>query len=71
MGRGDKFTGRICIESDGETIPYLSIDEDGVVTWLVSDERQKEIEQKMLRNIGESMSLYYAAHPEYLKGESL
>lgn len=64
MGRGRKLSGEICIEVNGEVVPYLSIDEDGAVTWLVSEEQQKEYEQAMLKNMGECMSGYYSAHPE-------
>ena len=70
MGRGKKLSAEICIEVNGEVIPYLNIDRDGKVTWLVSEEKQKEYEQAMLNNIGESMSRFYTAHPEYLKGIS-
>lgn len=70
MGRGGKLSTEICIERDGEEIPYLLIDQDGKVTWLVSEKQQKEFEQKMLGNIGDSMSRFYTANPEYLKEEN-
>ena len=66
MRRGEKFKVEICIEVNGEVIPYLSIDEDKNVTWLVSEEDQQKYEQTMLKNIGENMSRYYCAHPEKL-----
>ncbi len=66
MGRGSKLSAEICIEVDGKTIPYLSIDKDGNVTWHVSEEDQKKYEQAMLKNIGENMSRYYTAHPDKL-----
>lgn len=69
MGRGRELSGEICIEVNGEVIPYLSIDEKGNKTWLVSEEDQQKYEQKMLKNIGESMSRFYTAHPEYLEKE--
>lgn len=69
MGRGRELSGEICIEVNGEVIPYLSIDEKGNKTWLVSEEDQKKYEQKMLKNIGESMSRFYTSHPEYLEKE--
>ncbi len=69
MGRGRELSGEICIEVNGEVIPYLSIDEKGNKTWLVSEEDQQKYEQKMLKNIGETMSRFYTAHPEYLEKE--
>ena len=66
MGRSRKLSAEICIEVNGELIPYMDIDADGKVTWLVSEEKQKEYEQAMLSNIGENMSRYYTAHPEEL-----
>lgn len=66
MGRGGKLSAKICIEVNGEVIPYLRIDKDGKATWLVSDEDQQKYEQAMLKNMGESMSRYYSAHPEEL-----
>lgn len=58
MGQGRKLSGEIYIEVSGETVPYLNVDENGAVTWLVTKEQQKEYEQAMLKNIGESMSRY-------------
>lgn len=69
MGRGRELSGEICIEVNGEVIPYLLIDEKGNKTWLVSEEDQQKYEQKMLKNIGETMSRFYTAHPEYLEKE--
>ena len=69
MGRGRELSGEICIEVNGEVVPYLSIDEKGNKTWLVSEEDQQKYEQKMLKNIGETMSRFYTAHPEYLEKE--
>lgn len=69
MGRGNKYSVDICMEDGDQVIPYLHIDCDGenkVVTWLVSEDDRKKYEHKMLKNIGESMSRYYAAHPERL-----
>ena len=67
MGRSSAFTIEICIEVGGETIPYMTIDKDGKAKLLVSEEKQQEYEQAMLKNIGENMSRYYAIHPERLK----
>lgn len=67
MGRDRKLSTEICIEVNGETIPYLKIDKDGKVTWLVSDEDQQKYEQAMLKNMGECMSRYYTAHPEKIQ----
>ena len=50
-----------------ELIPYLKIDKEGNVTMFVSEEDQQRYEQKMLQNMGECMSRFYTAHPEYLK----
>ena len=69
MGRGNKYSVDICMEDGDKVIPYLHIDIDGekkVVTWLVSEDDRKKYEHLMLKNIGESMSRYYAAHPERL-----
>ena len=71
MGRGGKLAVESFVEIDGETIPYLNKDRDGKLTWFVSEEKQKEIEQTMLKNIGTGMSLFYKAHPEYIKGVSI
>jgi len=70
MGRNNKLSAEICIEVDGQLIPYLKIDKDGKVTWFVSDEDQQKYEQAMLKNIGENMSRYYSAHPEYMIKEN-
>ena len=70
MGKNRKLSGEISIMVDGKEIPYLSIDEDDNKTWLVSEEDQQKYEQKMLKNIGETMSRFYTAHPEYLEKES-
>ena len=67
MGRRDKWTVRTFIEIDGKKIPLVEVDSDGNITQFVSDEEQKQYEEKMLKNIGESMSRFYMAHPEYLK----
>ena len=69
MGRGRELSGEICIEVNGAVIPYLLIDEKGNKTWLVSEEDHQKYEQKMLKNIGETMSRFYTAHPEYLEKE--
>ena len=66
MGRGRKLSGEIYIKINGEVVPYLRIDNDGMVTWLVTKERQKEYEQAILKNIGECMSRYYSIHSESL-----
>lgn len=71
MGRNGKWSAQVCIEVGGETIPYLEIDSEGVVTVLVSQEKQQEYEQAMLKNIGESMSRFYTANPEYLTKERI
>lgn len=70
MGQRDKWSARVCIDDGGKLIPYLEIDNEGNVTFLVSDEEQKQYEQRMLKNIGETMSRFYTAHPEYLEKES-
>lgn len=67
MSRGGKLSAEAYIKVDGETIPFYSIDNDGNVTWYVSEEKRAEYEQAMLKNIGEGMSRYYTAHPELLK----
>lgn len=69
MGRSGKWSAQVCIEVGGETIPYLEIDCEGNATLLVSQEKQQEYEQAMLKNIGETMSRFYTAHPEYLEKE--
>ena len=68
MGRSKGLSGEISIIVDGKEIPYLLIDEDDNVTWLVSEEDRKKYEQAILNNMGDSMSLYYTAHPEELQG---
>ena len=70
MGKNRKLSGEISIMVNGKEIPYLSIDEDNNVTWHVSEEDRKKFEQAMLKNIGETMSRFYTAHPEYLEKES-
>jgi len=61
MGRrSDNFTIEICIEVNGETVPYLVIDKDGKVTQLTSDEDRRKYQETMLKNIGENMSRYYS-----------
>lgn len=67
MGRSGKLSAEVCIDVGGKLISYLEIDKEGRVTMLVSDEEQQQYEQKMLQNIGEGMSRFYTAHPEYLK----
>ena len=67
MRRGRGLSGEIVITVNGEEVPYLRIDSDGKVTWLVSDEDQKRYEQAMMKNAGENMSRFYTAHPEYLE----
>ena len=69
MGRSNKLSARVSIKVDGKLIPYLEIDKEGNVTWFVSDEDQRKYEQAMLKNMGESMSRFYNAHPEYLYKE--
>ena len=69
MGQSKKWSARVCIDDGGKRIPYLLIDSDGNVTMLVSEEDQQKYEQKMLKNIGETMSRFYTAHPEYLEKE--
>ena len=71
MSKRDKWSARVCIDDGGKQIPYLLIDSDGKVTLLVNEEEQKQYEQKMLDNMGESMSRFYSAHPEYLEKECL
>ena len=68
MGRSKGLSGEISIIVDGKEIPHLLIDEDDNVTWLVSEEDRKKYEQAMLKNMGDSMSRYYTAHPEELQG---
>lgn len=70
MRQSEKWSSQVCIEKDGEMIPYLEIDSEGNITLLVSEEEQQQYESKMLDNMGESMSRFYAAHPEYLVKES-
>ena len=67
MSKSDKWFARVCIDNGSNQIPYLLIDSDGKVTLLVSEEEQKQYEQKMLCNMGESMSRFYSTHPEYLE----
>ncbi len=69
MGQSKKWSARVCIDDGGKRIPYLLIDSEGNVTKLVSEEDQQKYEQKMLKNIGETMSRFYTAHPEYLEKE--
>ena len=69
MGRSKQLTIEIFVEDNGEAIPYLTIDPDKKVSRFVSEEDQQKYEQKMLKNIGETMSLFYTAHPEYLEKE--
>ena len=70
MSKRDKWSARVCIDDGGKQIPYLLIDSDGKVTLLVDEEEQKQYEQKMLDNMGEGMSRFYSAHPEYLEKEN-
>lgn len=67
MGRGRKLSAEVCIEVNGEVIPLLAIDADGNVTRFVSEEKMREYEQKMLKNIGENMSRFYTANPDKLE----
>lgn len=67
MGRSGKLSAEVCINVDGKLIPYLKIDKEGNVTMFVSEEDQQRYEQKKLQNMGECMSRFYTAHPEYLK----
>lgn len=67
MSRSGKLSVEAYIEVDGKTLPFYSIDKEGSVTWYVSEEKRAEYERRMLKNIGEGMSRFYAAHPEYLK----
>ena len=69
MSKSDKWSARVCIEDNGKRIPCLLIDSEGKVTRLISEEEQERYEQKMLKNIGETMSRFYTAHPEYLEKE--
>ena len=69
MSKSDKWSARVCIEDNGKRIPCLLIDSEGKVTRLISEEEQERYERKMLKNIGETMSLFYTAHPEYLEKE--
>ena len=70
MGRRDKWTVRTFIEIDSKKIPLVEVDSEGNIKQFVSDEDQKQYEQKMLKNIGENMSRFYTAHPEYLMEEN-
>ena len=70
MKRGDSlrrdkdFTINISIEVNGEIVPYLTIDKNGKVTQLASDEDRDKYRKAMLKNMGDTMSRYYSAHPE-------
>lgn len=70
MRQSKKWSARVCIDDGGKRIPYLLIDSEGNVTKLVSEEDRKKYEQAMLKNMGESMSRFYTAHPEYLEKKS-
>ena len=66
MGRrSDNLTIEICIEVNGETVPYLVIDKDGKVTQLASEEDRRKYQATMLKNIGENMSRYYSQKGVY------
>ncbi|MBQ3264699.1 MAG: hypothetical protein IJH07_02880 [Ruminococcus sp.] len=67
MGRSNKWTARTFIEIDGKKIPLMEIDSDGNIRQFVSDEEHQQYEQRMCQNMGEVMSRFYTAHPEYLK----
>ena len=64
MRRDKDFTINISIEVNGEIVPYLTIDKDGKVTQLASDEDRDKYRKAMLKNMGDTMSRYYSAHPE-------
>lgn len=68
MGQNSKLSVEICIEVNGEVIPYLTIDRDDKKMWFVSKEDHQKYEYFMLKNIGEEMSRYYTAHPDKMKG---
>ena len=66
MGRSSgNFTIKICIEVNGETVPYLVIDKDGKVTQLASEEDRRKYQEAMLKNMGENMSRYYSQKGVY------
>lgn len=64
MARYPKLTLKAYIKIDGENKLWYEIDEDKKVTWYLPEDVSRQIEQKMLKNIGENMSRYIAAHPE-------
>lgn len=68
MAKKKKYTVAVHIPINGEYYKWYEVDEDRNVTWFLpkdSEEAQKVVE-KMLENVGEGMSRFYAEHPELL-----
>lgn len=65
-----KMTAKAYINIDGKNVLWYEIDEDGNTTWYLPEEKTEKFKQKMLDNIGRSMSNYIMNHPESAMWES-
>lgn len=65
MARGKPLTSTSYVKlPDGTVKEILRIDENGTVTWAMDEEEWAVYRDKILKNIGREMSLYYSSHPE-------
>lgn len=69
MAKRKKLKAAVHIPINGVYYTWYEIDEDRNITWFLPkdcEEAQKAV-QKMLDNVGEHMSRFYAEHPELYK----
>lgn len=64
MAKYSKMTAKAYININGENKLWYEIDADKKVTWHLSQELSKQIIDKAMENVGESMSRYLQTHPE-------
>lgn len=63
MTRNNNLYSKAFIEIHGEIIPFLTTDDNGEVTLLVSKDDQDIYVQSMLNNMGDAASRYYTLNP--------
>lgn len=57
-----KLTVKAYIDVDGETVPLFLIDENGEAKFFLPEDKRKEYETRMLKNIAEAEKRYVSAH---------
>ncbi len=65
MARSNKLKAEAYIKlENGEEVLWYTIDENGEIVWHLPEEKAKEYKRRMMKRVGENMSLYLSNHPE-------